>query len=430
MLQKISHLTRQRLVQNALALYGVTIANALLPLVLIPYLARVLQPDAWGTVIFAQTASIWLALLVEYGFAYSATREVARHADQPEKLRQIVAEVMGAKLLLCAVAGVGALVLWLAFPAFRQNPLLPAAALWIGVAQGLCPLWYFQGIERMRLIAALAVGTRLLFVVGVFLWVRAPEHAGQVLVFQALSLTLSLALQLLLMYRHTGARWCSFARARAALRAAWPFFFFAAVLTAYSNANSFLLGLVATSAVVSFYGGPERLMRGMLGLLGPVNQVLYPRLAYLVKHDYPAARKTVRYGAVTVAVMSASMGLALTLAAPWFVSFLFGSGYEEAVPVLRVLGLACPFSAVSGVLGVRWMFPLGLERTYNRIVLGGAVVDVVLIALLVPSFQAIGAAWAVLATEMLIAATVFVLLWRWKLNPFQRASLRPVEVPA
>ncbi|WP_461786004.1 oligosaccharide flippase family protein, partial [Prosthecobacter sp.] len=103
-MSKIIQLLRQKLVQNALALYGVTIANALLPLVLIPYLARVLRPDAWGMVLFAQTAAIWLGLLVEYGFAYSATREVARHMEQLEKLRQIVAEVMGGKILLCGIA--------------------------------------------------------------------------------------------------------------------------------------------------------------------------------------------------------------------------------------------------------------------------------------------------------------------------------------
>jgi PST family polysaccharide transporter len=61
-MSKFMQIIRQRLVQNALALYGVTIANALLPLVLIPYLARVLRPEAWGVVLFAQTAAIWLGL--------------------------------------------------------------------------------------------------------------------------------------------------------------------------------------------------------------------------------------------------------------------------------------------------------------------------------------------------------------------------------
>lgn len=430
MFPRIASFCRQRLVQNALALYAVTFANALLPLVLIPYLARVLQPGAWGTVIFAQTAALWMGLLVEYGFAYSATREVARHGDQPDRIRQIVADVMGGKLLLCGMALLLGFVLWWAIPVFRDGGILLLVTLWIGLAQGMSPMWYFQGIEQMGLPAALEVACRVFYVGAVFLWIKSPADAPQVLVFQAISLTASLGITLWLMYRQTRAGLGPLKRAWTSLREAWHFFLFVAVVNVYTRANSFFLGLFASTAAVSFYGGPERLMRGILSLVGPVNQVLYPRLAWLVKHDYPAARITVRHGTLVVAGIGGFLGLALALGAPWFVGFLFGPGYESAIPVLRILGLVCPFSAVNSVLGIRWMFPLGMDRTYNRIVLSGAVVDVALVLLLVPSLGAVGSAWAVLVTEAGITAAVFVLLWRQGLNPFQKAASREAEAPS
>lgn len=428
MRQKLARLLRERIVQNVIALYGITIANALIPLILIPLLARSLQPEAWGLVIFAQTTSIWLGLLVEYGFVFSATREVARHADQPDRLREIVAEVMGGKLMLCAVAVVSAFLLWMLVPGFHAHPVFLIGALWMGLAQGLSPMWYFQGVERMSLPALLSVGCRLLFTGLVFVLVRNPEDAPLVVILQAASMTLSLTVQFVLMYRQTGWGWCSSQRAWLSLKDAWPFFLFVAVVSFYSNANGFMLGLMAAPAMVSFYGGPERLMRGILGLAGPVNQVLYPRLAFLVRHDYPVARSTVRRGTLLVASIGTLFGLSLTLAAPWFVHLLFGTGYEGAIPVLRVLGLACPFSAVSSVLGIRWMFPLGMERAYNCIVLAGAVLNVGMVLMLVGSWQAVGAAYAVLTAEIFITATLFVLLWKRRLNPFQSASAAGLEV--
>jgi PST family polysaccharide transporter len=188
-------------------------------------------------------------LLVEYGFAYSATREVARHMDQPERLRQIVAEVMGGKLLLCVIAAAVSVILWLVIPAFRASPLLLIGALWIAVAQGLSPLWYFQGIERMRLPAVLDVLFRLLFVVSVFLWIKSPDDAASVLIFQAASITLSLLISLRLMYRQVSAGLCSLTRAWAMLKDAWHFFLFVAVVNVYAKANSFILGLMADSGV-------------------------------------------------------------------------------------------------------------------------------------------------------------------------------------
>lgn len=429
MFHRITRLCRERLVQNALALYGVTFANALLPLVLIPYVARVLGPGPWGTVLFAQTAAIWLGLLVEYGFTYSATREVARHADEPEKVRQIVTEVMAGRLGLCLLAVVFALALWWSVPEFRAGGhILMVGTCWLGLAQGLSPLWYFQGRERMRLPAVLEVACRVLYVVAVFIWVRSPADAPMVLVYQAAALSCSLLITLGIMYRQTGAGLGTLSGAWRSLREAWSFFLFAALVNVYTRANSFFLGLLASPAAVSFYGGPERMMRGILSLTGPVNQVLYPRLAWLVKHDLPAARTTVRQGTLLVAVVGTGLGLVLTLGAAWWVAWLLGPGYDAAVPVLRVLGLVCPFAAVNSVMGIRWMFPLGLDRTYNRIVMAGAALNVGLVFLLVPAFQAAGAAWAVLTAEGFIAFAVFILLWRRGLNPFQRTQLPEAQV--
>jgi hypothetical protein len=76
----------RRIIQNASALYGAKIANYLLPLVMVPYLARVLGPEAWGVILFVQAIGMYLMLVVEYSFDLSATRQVARNQDNPALL--------------------------------------------------------------------------------------------------------------------------------------------------------------------------------------------------------------------------------------------------------------------------------------------------------------------------------------------------------
>jgi len=70
-------------------------------------------------------------------------------------------------------------------------------------------------------------------------------------------------------------------------------------------------------------------------------------------------------------------------------------------------------------LGIRWMFPLGLERIFNRIVMLGALLDIVLAFTLAPRLHVAGFAWAVLTTEVFITISLFVVLWKRRLNPFQ-----------
>ena len=427
--RKIAALCRGDIAKNAIALYGVTIANSLLPLIIVPYLARVLGPDAWGMVLFAQTVAVWPAMLVEFGFVYSATREVARHPGDPERLREIVSEVMACKAALSVAGAALGIAFWLGVPAFREQPLFLVGALWLAIVQGLNPLWYFQGIQRMSLPAMIEVGCRVLFTISVFFLIKSPADATKVILWQALSITLSLGIALCLLYRSVRFSLCGFARAVRTLREAWPFFLFVAIMNLYAKANSFMLGLLIAPAIVAFYGGPERLMRGFLSFTTPVNLILYPRLAHLAKHDLAEARRTVRRGTLLVGAMGVLLGVTLTLGAPWLVRVLFGPGYERALPVLRVLGCVCPFAVLNGVMGIRWMFPLGHERLYNRIIMAAAVLDVVLMLALTPWLRELGAAFALLITEMAITFTVFTVLWKMRLNPFQEFAMQRPAAP-
>ena len=69
---------RSKILVNVITLYGVQGCTYLLPVITFPYLARVLHPDGWGAVLFAQAIGGMVAIAVEYGFDFSATRETAR----------------------------------------------------------------------------------------------------------------------------------------------------------------------------------------------------------------------------------------------------------------------------------------------------------------------------------------------------------------
>src|SRR5579864_6558857 len=119
--------------QNALGLYAVQFAGYVIPLFTIPYLARVLRPQGFGLVVFAQSFALWASLVVEYGFNFSATRDVARSRTDPNRLSEIAAGVLGAKIVL--VSGMVAIAVTAAFtvPIFLQHP----AYLWWTIPQTL-----------------------------------------------------------------------------------------------------------------------------------------------------------------------------------------------------------------------------------------------------------------------------------------------------
>src|SRR5262249_50372916 len=139
----------------AAALYGVQIVRKILPLIIIPYLARTLGPAGWGVVAFTQAIAEFVVLVIEFGFNLSATREIAGFRNCCATCGEVMAGVLGAQCVLASLGVLGMLVAGRVIPLLHDNPKLVAAGLFYAIAQGFLPLWFFQGLERMRLAAVL-----------------------------------------------------------------------------------------------------------------------------------------------------------------------------------------------------------------------------------------------------------------------------------
>lgn len=407
-----------RTATDLLALYGVQAMTYAVPLITLPYLARTLQPAAWGNLVFAEAFARYTAMLVEYGFQLSATRDIARARHNPAQRAAHVAGVLGGQLLLAIVAlcAIPPLLLT-ATPLHGRATLLAVALAW-GLALAASPIWYFQGMERMKVMAAIDITAKAAAAAGLFLLVRHPGDEGRAVALQAVMAALSTAVGFVLVSRETRVGRPSLAAGWRALRSGFSLFLFRSAISLYTTANVLLLGLFATPAVVGLFGGAERITRAALSAFAPFNQTFFPRVSYLMEHDPAAARRTTRASALAMLALGLAVGAFLAAAAPWIVAILLGPAYQAAVPLLRWLALLAPLVAVSNVLGIQWMLPLGLERAMNVILLSAGLGNVLCACLLAPRFGGVGMAASVIAAETGVTLAVFWTLHRRRLNPF------------
>ena len=180
-----SRIFRNKIARNAASLYVVQACRKLVPLFTIPYLARVLGPSGWGDVAFTLSMGDFIALFAEFGFLLSATREIAQNRHSPEACGRIAGGTLGAQSVLSIIGVLVACLVSTQVPLLRSHPKLLCAGLIYGVAQGMAPLWLFQGFERMTLAASLEVPSKISTLVAIFLFVHTRGDEWKVLVFQS-----------------------------------------------------------------------------------------------------------------------------------------------------------------------------------------------------------------------------------------------------
>ncbi len=401
------------ILQNVAALYGVQAGRKLIPLLTIPYLARVLGPVSWGKVAFVGAMAEFLVILIEFGFNISATREIARSRHDRDQCGRVMAGVLGSQVLLAAAGLTLAFILSRFVPILRDHPELLIAGLAYGVAQGFAPIWFFQGLERMRLSAALELSGKLAMVAGLFLFVHSPDDGWRVLALNAIAPGLTTIAGLILAYRTIPLCVPTIPLVREAVTMGWPMFVFRSAESLYGVGNAFLLGLFAAPEFVGYFASAEKISKAAFGLLNPIREAVFPRLSHLAaKGGHAAAAPLARMSASIMIGGGALLGAGLYVMAPFACRLLLGASFAPAIDVLQILALLPPLLSITYAVGFQWLLPFGKDAVINRIILSAGLINIALSFALARPYGHIGMAWAVVSAEAFVAVSMVAAVTR------------------
>lgn len=184
--------------------------------------------------------------------------------------------------------------------------------------------------------------------------------------------------------------------ARRLVREAAPLLLASLAVMVYMRADLLMLGALAGDRETGIYASAARLSEVWYFIPVAVGAAVRPRLARLYVAGY-----RMRYEAATQRYMTGLLGIAIgavvgtLLAADLIVRMLLGDAYSEAANVLRIHILASPFVFL-GVAGSQWFVDRGLTRVVMLRSSAGAVLNIAMNLVLIPSMGATGAALATL----------------------------------
>ena len=103
---------------------------------------------------------------------------------------------------------------------------------------------------------------------------------------------------------------------------------------------------------------------------------------------------------------------------PLIVRLILGPAFGPSTTVLKILSLRSPFVAWTNVLGFQWLLALGLEKPFQKVTTIALLLNLMLAIGLAPRYTFNGMAWAVVISQSLAVAGIYIVLRRRKLSPF------------
>jgi len=416
MLDKIKRLTntedKRRLLSNFMSLSVLQGANYVLPLITLPYLVRVLGPEKYGLIAFAQAFIQYFNILTDYGFNLSATREISIHRDNAQKVSEIFSSVMIIKFCLLVLSFVIMNILVFSFWKFRQDWLIYYLTFGMVVGQLLFPVWFFQGMEKMKYITFLNITSRLIFTFAIFVFIRQTSDYIYVPLLNLFGYLVAGALALRIVFRgfKVGFKVPSYSSLIHQLKEGWYIFISTMAISLYTVSNTFILGIFTNNTIVGYYSGAEKIIKAVQGVLSPISQTIYPHISKLASESKDQALRFIRKMTFLVGGGSFVLSLIVFIFADTIVRILLGSQYLESIAVLRILSFLPFIIGLSNIFGVQTMLAFDLKKGFSNILISASIINIILAFILVPIYKHIGISFAVIISETFVTSSMFLFL--------------------
>ena len=375
-------------------------ANYILPLIILPYLVRVLGAEKFGLVMFAQSFAVFFNVFVDFGFNISGTREISLARENKVKVGAIFSAIMIIKLGLLIVAFSLLFLITNLFTRFSIDAEIYLLSFGVVIGQALFPVWFFQGVEKMKIVTFVNILSKVIFTVLVFFLINTELDYHKVPIFNSLGFIVSGLLGFLLSFKYFEFTLPSIKLIKQLLTESFSLFVSNLASSCYTASNVFILGLFSGNTIAGVYSAMEKLILAVKNVYVPLYQALYPWVSR--KKDL---EKEVIISKIMPPVFFVST--LITIVILIFSKSILSLVYDDNLitsyaDVFRILSFISIFSGLNMLYNMLYFPAIKRYRVRMNILIFGGFFNMVMNLIVVQFFNIYGIAVIVTTTELLL----------------------------
>jgi len=388
------------IVKNYLALLFIQGANFILPLIILPYLVRVLGSEKYGLVMIAQSVALFLTIIVDFGFNISATKEVAYLKNDKEKLSQFYWNIVFVKLILIIITFIILLGMTFFINKFKLDPLVYLFSFELVLGQAIFPTWFFQGIEKMQVITFVTVGAKLFFTLSLFFVVFSPDDYLYVPIFNGLGFVISGLFGFIFSLQYVKFISPKLLQIKDIIKNSLSLFFSNLAVSFYTSSNVIILGFFAGDSIAGIYSSMEKLILAIKSIYTPIYQAIFPNLS--TKPD-KKVRIFIDKIRIPIGILGAVISTIIFFESKAILNFAFNDALITSYSIVfQFLGLISLFSSLN-MLYVTLYFPsINKYKIRMKILISGGFFNLIVALVFVQFFTIYGVAFSAITTELFI----------------------------
>lgn len=388
------------------------ITGYIFPLLTIPYLAQIIGVEGFGKIAFAAAIIVWFQTITDWGFSYTATRDVARNREDLNRVSEIFSNVLWAKSLLALISFIILFIITEFIPYLKENQILLFITFMLVPAKILFADWFFQAIEKMKFITIFDLISKAIFTSCIFIFVKEKSD----FILQPLFLSLGSILVGLVSFYLIVFKWKvkilppRYQDIIVTIKNSKDVFINNIVPNFYNSFSSVLLGFLGGSTANGLLDAGSRFANIAQQFTGILSRVFFP---FLSRHS----DKHSVYAKINISI-SFLAAIVLMLLAPFIIKIFFTPEFYQAIPILQIIAFSLIFQALISTYGLNYMIIHGYEKSLRNITIISSFIGFSLSFPLIYFYNFLGAAITIALTRIILGLCIM-----YKAKNIQRSLL-------
>lgn len=407
---------KKRLLSNFFSLSVLQGANYILPLITLPYLVRVLGVEYFGLLAFATATVTYFSILTDYGFNLTATREISIHRDDKAKVIEIFSSVMSIKVILMFVSLLLLTILVFSFEKFSKDALVYFLTFGTVVGQVLFPVWFFQGMERMKYITYLNILSKVIFTIAIFVFVQGQSDFYLVPLLNSIGFLVAGIWSLYLVKKEFGVRFelQTVDTIKHHLVEGWDIFVSMVFSSIYRSSNIIILGLLTNNTIVGYYSIAEKVVKTLQTLQNVVGNTLFPYLSKKFsitnKSFFDLNKRFFKF----IFLIYFSLSLITMFSSEYIIYILMGEFNEIAILNLQIMSFVILVGGFNYYYGILGLVSMNYKKDFSRYIIITGLFNLLFCIVSVYLYPNYGASISMIISESVLLSLIVLKILKIK----------------
>lgn len=340
----------------------IEIIRLAMPFIALPYIIQTVGAENYGLAVFAQTIISYFSIFINWGLDISAVKDVSINRDNPNELNRIVSSVLGIKLVLFLFSFIALLVCIHFVPFMSNHKTLFIFAFLTCLSEILFPVWFYQGIEKMKYLTLIRTTSILFYTTSIFIFIHKKEDYERIVLLQSLGNIIAgcLSIYLLFVVNRVKLVFPSLFSLKMIFMESFPFFMSRLSVMFNNTMAKTVSGIFFTMEAVAAFDLAQKIATVALVPMQMLNQAVYPHIAKTLN------KKFVLKFLYTNVSLSFIVAAFVFIIAPLAIHVFAKEQLGEAVTLLRILTLWIFFGGVTTYIGAPVLVSFGYPKPFNR----------------------------------------------------------------